>query len=654
MDSPGFNPLAVLAPDLYAKQLAIQRRQALAQSLLEQGQANMGSQPYGGLRSAGNAILGAYLAKRADKDTASLYATPQAQTPLSQQDVPEPQISNVAGTGPSTAPSSPSTPGGSPSPQALGAALQGSLPTPQASQPRTIPSVMNDAIPALPGLSKQQSMLEYFQSPSDYWKALAPTPEYRNALMAADGNPDAAKQLLLGAANKGASATLRPGGGSVNYATGQVITMPNTNGIQTQFPQGINGPASMSMVPGASQALAQSGYAQGASKALLTPQTAYDANNQPIASNQATMSGNAPAIAGLGLPVSSSPPQQGTPNIDRNNPWNVSPGGSVTQHSTPTAGLGQAWDTLGGYAKRGINTVSGIMNTWAPVKDASGRIINPSTPQNVQMIAKQLGVDPNQPINIADPEVRGKLMDLMRPTETGNRYGPNAQNSVLRPELPAGQSGYMQSIGKDASDRHDATVAAASESPMRMNVLDNIINLSAQGVATGPGQSWQNQVLGYAANTPLLSPLLGGAKDNVAKFQELQKFTYQNALRNWTAAGGTGTDAQMNAASHANPNDALFPQALQGIAKWAKASELAIQGKANAQDRFLAQNGQTPQSQISFENTWRNAFDPKVFQYSLMSPQEKQAFAATQLKTPQAAQAFIAKQKQLQTMGALQ
>ena len=45
MSSAGINPLAILAPDLYAKQLALQRRQALAQSLLEQGQANTGSSP---------------------------------------------------------------------------------------------------------------------------------------------------------------------------------------------------------------------------------------------------------------------------------------------------------------------------------------------------------------------------------------------------------------------------------------------------------------------------------------------------------------------------------------------------------------------------------------------------------------------------------
>ena len=72
MSGAGINPLAITNPDLYVKQLAIQRRQALAQSLLEQGGQSGGSAAYGGLANAGKSMLGAYLLNRSDKDMAGI------------------------------------------------------------------------------------------------------------------------------------------------------------------------------------------------------------------------------------------------------------------------------------------------------------------------------------------------------------------------------------------------------------------------------------------------------------------------------------------------------------------------------------------------------------------------------------------------------
>lgn len=652
MSSAGINPLAILAPDLYAKQLAIQRRQALAQSLLQSGGDNPGGAAYGGLRNAGNAILGAFLAKGADQDNAALYSGSGQDTPQ-----PSPQLSNTPQAIPSQSqpmandgppPQVANTPGaGIPAPQqALGQALQGK---------RTPASVMGGAIPDLPGLTHQQSMLAYFQNPAEYWKALAsanaPTDTQKNANFAYPGDTEGQRGMVAAGLTKAGTIPITRGMALVPDGRGgmaPIYAPPQApEGYQNQMgPNGLQ----MAPVPGGPQAVAASAMAKGAGSASVTPFTGYDQQGMPQATNALAMSGN-PTAQGL---MGQMPPS-GAPNIDRNNPWNVSPGGTVTPHSTPTAGMGQAWDNLGLYAKRGINTVAGIMNTWAPERNAQGRVINPDTPQNIARISQQLGVQPNQPIPLENSEVRGRVLDLMRPTETGNRYGPSSgQGGGLLPALPTSQGPYMAAQGKDAADRHDATVAAAAESSMRINVLDNIIKLSQSGVNTGPGAEFQNAVGGYIANTPGLGKLFKGTQANVGNFQELQKFMYQNALRNWQAAGGTGTDSQLESAAKANPNDHLFPQALQTIAKWGKASELAVKGKANAQDAFLQQNGQTPANQLKFENTWRNSFDPKVFQYSLMTQPEKQAFAQQELKTPQAAKAFLAKQQQLKALGAIQ
>lgn len=634
MSSAGISPLALYDPQTYAAQLAIQRRQALAQQLMQGGEQNPGSAQYGGLANAGKTILGAFLAKRADRDLGNLY-NPQANTQ-------NPQVTN----GPDQ-PQSKS--------RALGQALTGGQEmageaapsqSPQSAVPMQQPISGNkppdyaslppqaqriyDQIPHIPGMPAKQALNYFLTNPSGYqaeWAKLYEQPDAaKTAMFASGGDPIAAQAYVRGGLEKAATNVLRPGNMSQNLMTGQMTGIPNNQGITPI--QMDNGQIGMQIAPGAAGALTQASAAQNLGKAASTPAIGYGANNMPVATNQAQMLGGG---------------QQQPLNINANNPLNIQSGGRDIQYATPTAGLGKAWETLGSYGQKGINTIQKIVSTWAPG----------APPQYVASVAQALKVDPNQPLNLADPNIKGALIDAMRPNETGNRYAPQ-QGGGLLPELPAGQSAYMQGQAKDAADRHDGTVAAAAESPMRINVLDNIIGLSKSGVATGPGQDWQNSILGYAANAPLLSSVMGKSKDKVGQFQELQKFTYQNAIRSWQAAGGTGTDAQMQSMAHANPNDHLFPEALQTIAQWGKAAELAVQGKANAQDQFLQQNGQTPKSQITFENQWRNSFDPKVFQYSLMNPQEKQAFAANVLKTPAAAHAFMAKQQQLKQLGALQ
>lgn len=64
------------SPEDQASLAANQRRQAYAQALMEQGQ-NPGTAQYGGLRSAGNSILGAFLARRSEDKQAELAKSMQ-------------------------------------------------------------------------------------------------------------------------------------------------------------------------------------------------------------------------------------------------------------------------------------------------------------------------------------------------------------------------------------------------------------------------------------------------------------------------------------------------------------------------------------------------------------------------------------------------
>lgn len=663
MSSPGLNPLAVLAPDLYAKQIGIQRRQALGQALMEQGGADPGRGAFGGIRNAGNMMLGAMLAKHADQDMAGLYSAPQPAPDTGQiSNAPTPQPQQPV----------PDAPGDKPMAQAYGAALSGQQApqqstsnvqsAPPSQQPRTIPGALSGAITPLPGMSPQQSMMEFVYNNGSYWKALndanALTPEQKQIAAAYPGNPQAQAQALQGLVAKNRFINLRPGGMGFDPGSGQAIGVPNADGLVPVM--GSDGQVHLQMAQGAMPAIASSNFASNLGKGAATPATGYDPQtNMPVATNQAQMSGNGPAaqnlIQGINPGATSQVESGGNPNA-------VSPRGAVgamqTMPSTlaqPGYGVQPARDNSPGEQSRvggdylsameqhyGDPVLAHIAYNWGPQKTDAWLAAGADFKK--LPLETQLYLGRTAAAQMAAR--RGQNAPAQAPASP-------QRSSTLLPSLPPGTNDYLVSQGKDAAERHDATVAAASESPMRINVLDNIINLSKSGVATGPGQDWQNSLLGYAANAPILAPLMKGQQNKVAQFQELQKFTYQNAIRSWQAAGGTGTDAQMESMAHANPNDHLFPQALQQIAQWGKAAELAVQGKANAQDAYLASRGQNPKSQIAFENEWRNAFDPKVFQYSLMSPQEKIQFAQT-LKTPAAAKAFMTKQQKLQQLGALQ
>jgi hypothetical protein len=69
------NPGYFYTPEDQEQADALQRRQAYARALLQQGGGDPGSAAYGGLRNAGNSIIGAFLSNKADKERRDLFQT---------------------------------------------------------------------------------------------------------------------------------------------------------------------------------------------------------------------------------------------------------------------------------------------------------------------------------------------------------------------------------------------------------------------------------------------------------------------------------------------------------------------------------------------------------------------------------------------------
>jgi hypothetical protein len=67
---------------------------------------------------------------------------------------------------------------------------------------------------------------------------------------------------------------------------------------------------------------------------------------------------------------------------------------------------------LGSYSKRGINTVEGVVNRWAPPKENN-------TGAYVRFVSQKLGVDPKAPLDLNDERVTMALAEAMAEHENG-------------------------------------------------------------------------------------------------------------------------------------------------------------------------------------------------------------------------------------------
>jgi len=221
--------------------------------------------------------------------------------------------------------------------------------------------------------------------------------------------------------------------------------------------------------------------------------------------------------------------------------------------------------------------------------------------------------------------------------------GGNAGSGGVQAGASLGTSEFVRTQSEAAGKRVNETVQMAMDSPARQNVLQNISEY-ADKVTTGTGRDALNKLKGI----PELQGLLGNPSD----YQTLSKFLQQNAIRNWQAAGGSGTDTQLNAALNASPNTTQTPETIKHLAQYAIAGEKALVGKANAMQNFMADpRNNTQQAQAQFEAQWRNTIDPRVYQMQLMQPEERAQFI--QKMSPAEAKTFGQKYLALKQMGGL-
>lgn len=178
--------------------------------------------------------------------------------------------------------------------------------------------------------------------------------------------------------------------------------------------------------------------------------------------------------------------------IRNNNPLNITGSkwdgqtgtdGAFAQFDTPEAGRAAADANLQAYhRKHGINTISGVVNRWAPPNEND-------TPAYIAHVAQQTGMDPNQPIDMEDPAVRTKVLDAMQQHETGQKPSGNPfdQFDGAPSPAPAPQSAPLTG----SSHNGGVTVQVGAPQPPAANPANPAMQAVGEA-ASGFAQPFQN------------------------------------------------------------------------------------------------------------------------------------------------------------------
>ena len=206
----------------------------------------------------------------------------------------------------------------------------------------------------------------------------------------------------------------------------------------------------------------------------------------------------------------------------------------------------------------------------------------------------------------------------------------------VRPGLsPAEQVGQTKLAEGNAAN-YNTLKDTAGNSAERTNILDTLEAYANGRTQYGPG--WTGRIENLAAiNSKLPSGLAFGSND-VSNAQVVQKLASNLIQQYQKSMGGTGTDKQMDLVMHGTPGADMTNKAMLEVIPKLKSMELALQAKANAADNFLAANNNNPAALNKFETEWRKSYDPRIYQLSMMTPEQRAAFMsqqkdASQLKT---------------------
>jgi hypothetical protein len=191
--------------------------------------------------------------------------------------------------------------------------------------------------------------------------------------------------------------------------------------------------------------------------------------------------------------------------------------------------------------------------------------------------------------------------------------------------LPAGATGAMETYAKEGVALRDG----APQIQQQKTMLSELDNLSREAT-TGPTAGFDKRVSQFAQRYGYTGTL---TKDQLSSSEEYAKIA--ETLVGNMAAQSHGTDAYLNNAYGSNPNLELSKLGRSGITHW-------LQGNVDAQSLMQSEWSKYLQANPGREQDYQNwlyapqsqggfdvrSFDPRVFQYERMAPEEQAKFQA--------------------------
>ncbi|WP_213775124.1 hypothetical protein [Bradyrhizobium sp. dw_78] len=361
-------------------------------------------------------------------------------------------------------------------------------------------------------------------------------------------------------------------------------------------------------------ARAYSGYGQSSQSFADTP--SQKAPYETVTGPNGEVYNKAAAL-GVSSPAGSPDGQAAPRGLRNNNPLNIEAGpyaqgqpgfagsdGRFAQFQTPAQGIAAADNLLSGYGAKGINTISGVVNRWAPARDSN----NPAA--YAAFVSKATGIGPDDKIDLSDPTTRASIIGAMGRYENGAYQAPVGNQG---PGVAAPQPGGAQAVpgspqplipGITPLDRARQTNEAASDQEFKnaaydkyegaqnnlyslKQMLDQARDLKSGPLAMGSTNEFRtewakrfNSVIAAAG----LDPQKYGAvdPDKIASVEDLNKLATRAAFTLGKDADPRGAAVVAQMALRGVPNPANTPQGFNTVLSglW--------QGVARDRDRAVA------------------------------------------------------------------
>jgi hypothetical protein len=200
-------------------------------------------------------------------------------------------------------------------------------------------------------------------------------------------------------------------------------------------------------------------------------------------------------------------------------------------------------------------------------------------------------------------------------------HRPRQDASSIPAPFHPGEQDVVEKQANTNFENVTSNRAAASMAPQQLDQIDKALSLS-KDVSTG---AWAARRAQIESGIGSMIPGYQGM-DDASKLQELDKFAERIATDASRVLGvNAKTDAERESIHKQNANIGYTPQAIQAVLSYAKAQTLAMQAKGDAQEAWLS-SGNKITKQHEFETKFRQAYDPRVFQFEVMSSAEQEKF----------------------------